>query len=45
MLQGLSLVLEEKEIFETDSMQAYKGEYRKEMDITEQFIEDCLEKK
>ena len=44
MLQGLSLVLEEKEIFETDSMQAYKGEYRKEMDITEQFIEDCLEK-
>lgn len=44
MLQGLSLVLEEKEIFETESMQAYKGEYRKEMDITEQFIEDCLEK-
>ena len=44
MLQGLSLVLEEKEIFETERMQAYKGEYRKEMDITEQFIEDCLEK-
>lgn len=44
MLQGLSLVLEEKEIFETDSMQVYKGEYRKEMDITQQFIEDCLEK-
>ena len=44
ILQGLDMVLEEKEIFETESMKAYKGEYRKEMDITQQFIEDCLEK-
>ena len=44
ILEGLDLILEEKEIFETESMQAYKGEYRKEMDITQQFIEDCLEK-
>lgn len=44
ILEGLDLILEEKEIFETDSMQAYKGEYRKEMDITQQFIEDCLGK-
>lgn len=43
LMDGLSMVLEEKEIFETPAMLAYKEQYQKEMDTTQQFIADCLE--
>ncbi len=44
LLKGLDIVLEEKEIFETPAMLAYKEKYKEEMDVSEQFINDCLEK-
>ena len=44
LLEGLDIVLEEKEIFETDLMLAQKEQYQKEMDTTQQFIQDCLVK-
>lgn len=43
ILDGLNMVLEEKEIFETSIMLEYKGQYQKEMDTTQQFVADCLE--
>ena len=44
LLEGLDMVLQEKEIFETTSMLDYKEQYKKEMDTTEQFLKDCIEK-
>ena len=44
LLEGLDMALEEKEIFETASMLDYKEQYKKEMDTTEQFLKDCIEK-
>ena len=44
LLEGLDMVLEEKEICETTAMLDYKDQYRKEMDTTEQFLKDCIEK-
>ena len=44
LLEGLDMVLQEKEIFETEVMLDYKDQYRKEMDTTEQFLKDCVEK-
>jgi len=44
LLEGLDMVLEEKEIFETAVMVDYKDQYKKDMDTTEQFLKDCIEK-
>ena len=44
LLEGLDMVLEEKEIFETAAMLDYKDQYKKDMDTTEQFLRDCIEK-
>lgn len=44
MLQGLALVTEEKEIFETSAMQAYKDDYQSEVDITKQFLTECVQR-
>ncbi len=43
LLEGLEMVLQEKEIFETPAMLEFKDSYKKEMDITEQFLKDCVE--
>lgn len=42
LLEGLDMVLEEKEIFETPDMITRKKEYKDNMDTTSQFITDCL---
>lgn len=44
LLEGLDMVLQEKEIFETAAMLDYKDQYKKDMDTTEQFLRDCIEK-
>lgn len=44
LLEGLDMVLEEKEIFETPEMLTRKKEYKDSMDTTEQFLKDCIEK-
>lgn len=44
IMRGLDMVLEDKEIFETPAMLAYKEQYKGEMDVVEQFINDCIER-
>lgn len=44
LLEGLDMVLEEKEIFETPDMIEFKEQYMKEMDVTQQFLTDCCVK-
>lgn len=43
ILEGLEMVLQEKEIFETPNMLEFKDSYKKDMDVTEQFLKDCIE--
>ena len=44
LLEGLDMVLEEKEVFETPDMLARKKAYKDSMDTVEQFLKDCIEK-
>ena len=44
LLQGLRMVEEDGEIFETPSMLEHKEQFRKEVDTIGQFISDCLVK-
>lgn len=44
LLEGLDMILEEKEIFETPAMVEFKEQYMKEMDVTQQFLTDCCVK-
>ena len=43
LLEGLEMVLQENEIFETPNMLEFKDSYKKDMDVTEQFLKDCIE--
>lgn len=44
VLKGLDMVVEEKAIFETQAMLEMKEQYKSDMDVVEQFVNECTEK-
>lgn len=42
VLEGMKMILKEEELFETPEMAASKNDFINEVDVTAQFLEDCV---